>query len=258
MSYEDIKVDTSDDGVVHIQLIRIEARNALRNQTLAEIAQVLGESEINDQHKCVVLSGSESVFAAGADIKELQALDPISSLGNKRASYWKVIREYSKPLIAAVNGYVLGGGCELMMHCDIVIAGENALIGQPEINLGVIPGAGGTQRLVRVVGKPLAMKMILTGEFINAKKALEAGLVAEVCPKEVTLNRAMNIAKTISRKSPLAIRLAKQSVLSAFEIPLESGLELERQLFAILAASEDREEGINAFLEKRNPEFKGK
>ena len=258
MSYTDIKVSSSVAGVTEIQLIRAEARNALRNQTLAEIAEVLDQSRDDDAVKCIVITGSETVFAAGADIKELQKLNPVDSISNIRVTYWKTIREFPKPLLAAVNGYALGGGCELMMHCDIAIAGDNALLGQPEINLGIIPGAGGTQRLVRAVGKPLAMKMILSGEFISAKEALDAGLLAEVCPREVTLKRTLEIAKTIASKSPLAVKLAKDAVQNAFEVPLEAGLELERRASAILAASDDREEGITAFFEKRKPVFKGK
>lgn len=258
MPYSDIKVSSSIEGVTEIQLIRAEARNALRNLTLKEITQVLDESRDDDSVKCIVITGSETVFAAGADIKEMQKLNPVDSILNKRATYWKTLKEFPKPLLAAVNGYALGGGCELMMHCDIAIAGDNALFGQPEINLGIIPGAGGTQRLVKAVGKPLAMKMILSGEFISAKQALDSGLVAEVSPKEVTLKRTLEIAKKIASKSPLAVKLAKDSVQNAFEVPLEAGLELERRSIAILAASEDREEGINAFFEKRKPIFKGK
>ncbi len=256
-SCHDIEISSSLPGVVQIKLIRAQSKNALRNQTLSEIASVLIDSKNDSSVKCVVITGSESVFAAGADIKEMQALNPLSSLMNSRANDWKTIRHYPKPLLAAVNGYALGGGCELMMHCDIVIAGDNALIGQPEINLGIIPGAGGTQRLVRSVGKSLAMKMILTGEFIDAEHALQAGLVAEVCPREVTLKRCLEIAGSIAKKAPLALRLAKEAVLSAYEVHLQAGLELERRAFAILAASKDREEGITAFMQKRKPEFKG-
>ena len=190
--------------------------------------------------------------------KEMQALDPVSSLSNPRAEYWKAIRRFPKPLIAAVNGYALGGGCELMMHCDLVVAGDNALIGQPEINLGIIPGAGGTQRLVRAVGKSRAMKMVLTGEPIKADAALAAGLVAEVCPRETTLARALELAGKIAAKSPLAVSLAKEAILASFEVPLEAGLELERRAFAVLAGSKDREEGIAAFMQKRKPKFEGR
>ena len=258
MSYSDIKVRVVEENVLLIELTRTEARNALRNQTLAELAEVLAHHHNKPEIRCVVVTGNERVFAAGADIKEMQALDPVASLSNVRAEYWKTIRHFPQPIIAAVNGFALGGGCELMMHCDIVVAGDNALIGQPEINLGIMPGAGGTQRLIRTVGKSMAMKMILTGEPISASQALDAGLVSEVCPREMTLNRALQLAQKIAAKSPLAITLAKGTILSAFEVPLEAGLELERRAFAVLAGSEDREEGICAFLEKRQAEFKGK
>ncbi|HIL20610.1 MAG TPA: 2,3-dehydroadipyl-CoA hydratase [Candidatus Thioglobus sp.] len=254
MTYKDIKV-TSNEGVTLIQLARSNSLNALRNLTLEEIASVLQNSEKNDTDKCVVISGSESVFAAGADLQEMQKLSPVSSLLNIRSDYWKIIRQFSKPLLASVNGYALGAGCELMMHCDIVLVGDNVRIGQPEINLGIIPGAGGTQRLVRTVGKSLAMKMILTGEFINAEKAVESGLASEVCPGEVTLKRTLEVAKKIAEKSTLALKLAKEAILNAFEAPLELGLEHERKAFAILAASADREEGISAFLDKRTPKY---
>lgn len=257
MPFSDITLTNPHPHVLQIQLIRAEARNALRNQTLNEIADALQIAGRDESARCVVVCGSERVFAAGADIKEMQSLDPVSSLQNVRASYWKTIRDFPKPLLAAVNGFALGGGCELMMHCDIVIAGDNAQIGQPEINLGIIPGAGGTQRLVHAVGKPLAMKMILAGEFIDAARALDAGLVADVCPREVTLSTTLKLAQKIAAKSPLAVSLAKSSVLNAFEVSLETGLELERRAFAVLAGSKDREEGINAFLEKRPAEFKG-
>ncbi len=258
MTYSDLEVSTEHAGILLIRLTRAEARNALRNQTLAEIADALAQCQQDDAVRCVVITGSESVFAAGADIKEMQALDPVSSLSNPRAEYWKALRCFPKPLIAAVNGYALGGGCELMMHCDLVIAGDNALIGQPEINLGIIPGAGGTQRLVRAVGKSMAMRMVLTGEPIKADAALAAGLVAEVCPREMALARALQLAEKISAKSPLAVALAKEAILASFEVPLETGLELERRAFAVLAGSKDREEGIAAFMQKRKPKFEGR
>jgi len=254
MVYQDLQV-TKNDGVVHIQLTREKSLNALRNLTLEEIADVLHHAEKNKEEKCVVISGSESVFAAGADIGEMQQLSPVSSLQNIRAEYWKVIRQFPKPLLASVNGYALGAGCELMLHCDIVFVGNNALIGQPEINLGIIPGAGGTQLLIRTIGKAMAMKMILSGEPINAERALESGLAIELCPKEITLRRTLKLANEIAKKSPLALRLAKEAVLHAFESPLEQGLEHERRAFSILTASADREEGINAFIEKRPPNY---
>ena len=253
----DIALSSPSPGVLLITLTRAEARNALRNQTLAEIAAALNDASADNSVRCVVITGNEKCFAAGADIKEVQNLTPVSSMQNPRSGYWQTLRRFDKPLLAAANGFVLGGGCELLMHCDIAIAGENAKFGQPEINLGLIPGAGGTQRLLRTVGKPLAMKMVLSGEFIRAEDALSAGLIAEVTPIEETLPRTLAIAETIAGKSPLAVKTAKQALLAAFETTLESGLQYERQLFAGLMGSEDKAEGIAAFLEKRDPAFTG-
>jgi len=256
-SYTDILISEPEHGVLTISLNRPQAFNALRTQTLAEIASVLAECQQDDGVRCVVVTGSEKVFAAGADIREMAELDMVGVMNNKRPVHWASIRDFSKPLLASVNGYCLGGGCELAMHADIVIAATNAKFGQPEINLGIIPGAGGTQRLVRTVGKPLAMKMVLAGEMISADEAQQAGLVAEVTQPELTLKRTQALAKTIASKAPLAVQLAKESVLQAFESPLSSGLEFERKAFVALAATHDRNEGIRAFTERRKPEFKG-
>lgn len=256
-SYADLLVDAPDNGVLTIRLNRPQAHNALRTQTLSEIASILDEAHDDDGIRCVVITGSEKVFAAGADIREMADLDMVGVMKNKRPQYWGVIRDFPKPVLAAVNGYCLGGGCELAMHADIVVAGADAKFGQPEINLGIIPGAGGTQRLIRAVGKPLAMKMVLSGEMIDADTALQAGLVAEVTQPELTLRRTQALAKTIAQKAPLAVQLAKESVLQAFESPLSSGLEFERKAFVSLAATHDRQEGIAAFTERRRPVFKG-
>lgn len=199
----------------------------------------------------------KKVFAAGADIKEMADLSPVGIWKDKRPQHWNSIKAFQKPFIAAVNGYCLGGGMELAMCADIIIAGEDAQFGQPEINLGIIPGAGGTQRLIRSVGKSLAMKMILSGEFIKAGDALTAGLVAEVTQPELTLKRATALAKTIASKSPIAVRVAKEAILAAYETPLSQGLELERKAFLFLASTDDRQEGIQAFMAKRPPQFKG-
>lgn len=256
--FHDIDVTQPSPWVTQITLNRPTVRNALRTILLAEIAEVLELAGNDEQTRAVVITGGADVFAAGADIKELAALDAIGVLNDPRPKYWRLIASFPKPLIAAVNGYALGGGCELAMHADIVVAGENAKFGQPEINLGIIPGAGGTQRLIRTVGKSLAMKMVLAGEMIDAHTALACGLVAEVTPPEQTIGRAVQLAAAIAAKSPLAVRLAKEAMLKAFELPLEGGLSIERKSFALLAASEDRREGIAAFLEKRKPTFKGK
>ncbi|AKH20669.1 2,3-dehydroadipyl-CoA hydratase PaaF [Sedimenticola thiotaurini] len=256
-AYSDILLDTPHNGVQLIRLNRPEARNALRNTLLGELADALQNAARDEQIRAVVITGSDQVFAAGADIKEMAALDAVGLWKDPRPTYWKAIRTFPKPLIASVNGYCLGGGMELAMHADIIIAGEDAQFGQPEINLGIIPGAGGTQRLIRTVGKALAMRLVLSGEFIPARQALTAGLVAEVTQPELTLKRAIALAESIASKSPVAVRLAKEAILAGFETSLSQGLELERKAFLFLAATEDRQEGINAFLEKRPPQFKG-
>lgn len=256
MTFQTIKT-SSAQGVLTVTLNRPEAFNALNTLLLQELADLLEQVEQDNEIGAVVITGGAKVFAAGADIKEMAALDAVGVMNDARPKHWRRIYQFSKPLIAAVNGYALGGGCELVMHCDIVIAGDSALFGQPEINLGIIPGAGGTQRLIRTVGKPLAMKMVLSGEMIDAKTALSAGLVAEVTIPEKTIERATELAHTIARKPPIAVRLAKEALLKAFETDLEAGLNLERKAFTLLAATEDRQEGIAAFMEKRKPHFKG-
>lgn len=254
----DISIEIYNQRVQIIHLERPEVRNALRTRMLDQIATALEDAAGDDRLGCSLITGSEQVFAAGADVNEMAALDAIATYRDRRPAHWRRIRRHPKPLIAAVNGHCLGGGLELALHADIVIAGENAQFGQPEINLGIIPGAGGTQRLVRCTGKSLAMKMILGGEAISAHEALGAGIVAEVTQPESTLERALKLADTIAGKAPLALLLAKEAVLQSFETPLEQGLELERKSFLLLAASEDRQEGIIAFQEKRQPHFKGR
>ncbi|WP_440995760.1 2,3-dehydroadipyl-CoA hydratase PaaF [Arhodomonas sp. SL1] len=256
--FEDIVVATTAEHVLQITLNRPKARNALRTNLLRELAEALDAAAADDDVRAVVLTGGEKVFAAGADIGELAALDLKGVVEDARPGYWQRIAQFPKPLIAAVNGYALGGGCELAMHADIIIAGDDAEFGQPEINLGILPGAGGTQRLIRTVGKPLAMKMVLAGERIDARTALTAGLVAEVTAREATIERAEALAKAIAAKPPMAVRQAKDVLLKAFDTDLTAGLRLERQAFTILAATEDRAEGLSAFMEKRKPQFKGR
>lgn len=254
----DILAERHGDHVLHLMLNRPDVRNALRNQTLKEIVDQLALAEQDDRIRVVVISGNDKAFAAGADLNEMVQKNAIETQLDVRPHYWRAIANFSKPLLAAVNGYALGAGCELLMHADIAIAGRSAKIGQPEINLGTIPGAGGTQRLVRTVGKSLAMKMVLSGDFIDAGEALHAGLVAEVTDDGSTLTRTLSLAATISQKSPLALRLAKEALLASFELGLNAGLQLERKSFSLLAASEDRHEGIAAFREKRLPIFLGR
>ena len=256
--YQDILVSEVVDGVLTITLNRPEAYNALRTQLLSELADVLQQCSDNDSVRAVVITGNEKVFAAGADIKEMAALDAVGVLNDPRVLHWRRIAQFPKPLIAAVNGFALGGGCELVMHADIVIAGDNAQFGQPEINLGIIPGTGGTQRLIRTVGKSMAMQLVLSGEFISAQQARDFGLISEVTIPERSLERATELARKIATKPPIAVRQAKEVLLKAYDTTLDSGLSLERKAFTLLAATEDRNEGIAAFMEKRKPNFTGK
>ncbi len=255
---QDIVVTRPAAGVVQITLHRPEFRNALRTQTLAELAAELATALADPETRAVVLTGGVDCFAAGADVREMAPLGPVEILTHERQKYWRAVATFAKPLVGAVCGYALGGGCELALCCDILVAGNNARFGQPEVNLGMIPGAGGTQRLARTVGKSLTMQMVLTGQPIDAQAALAAGLVVEVVEPAAALARAVEIASIIAAKPALAVRLAKEAVLRAYESPLAEGLAAERQAFALLAASHDRNEGIAAFLEKRPPHFTGR
>jgi enoyl-CoA hydratase len=240
-----------------ITLQRPEALNALNTQLLSELAEQLGIADADVATRAVVITGNRKAFAAGADINEMAERDLVGILNDPRLAAWQRITAFSKPLIAAINGYALGGGCELAMHADILIAGSDARFGQPEINLGIMPGAGGTQRLLRAVGKSLAMQMVLTGEPIDARQAQQAGLVSEVTEPELTVERALAIAQRIASKAPLAVRLAKEALLKAQDTDLASGLRFERHAFTLLAGTQDRAEGIAAFQEKRQPRFTG-
>ncbi len=255
----DILVENPKPGVRLVRLNRPAALNALRGRLLEELAAALTEAGEDDAVRVVVLTGNDRAFAAGADIKEMADRTVAEVLGmDRRAACWLAYRRFPKPMIAAVNGFALGGGCELAMCADIIVAGEGARFGQPEVNLGLIPGAGGTQRLTRAVGKAMAMKMVLTGETIDARAALAAGLIAEIAPPELALDRALELAELIAAKAPIAVRLAKEAVLKAAEMPLEAALDHERKLFALLFATEDRREGVAAFIEKRKPSFVGR
>jgi enoyl-CoA hydratase len=256
-SMQTLIVGAPSNGVQRITLNRPEALNALNTQLLGELSAVLDAAEASDEVRAVVLTGSRRAFAAGADIKEMAERDLVGILNDPRQQHWQRITRFPKPLIAAVNGFCLGGGCELAMHADILIAGEDARFGQPEINLGIMPGAGGTQRLLRAVGKSMAMQMVLTGDAITARQAQQSGLISEVTQPEFTVERAMAVAASIARKAPLAVRLAKESVLKGMDTDLASGLRFERHAFTVLAGTADRNEGIAAFQEKRKPEFNG-
>jgi len=251
-------VQPPEEGVRLITLHRPEALNALSTELLGELADALELAERDAATGAVVITGSRKAFAAGADLKEMAERDLVGILEDPRVQHWQRIARFAKPLIAAVNGFALGGGCELAMHADILVASRDARFGQPEINLGIIPGAGGTQRLLRAVGKSLAMQMVLTGEAIDAQHAQRAGLVSEITLPEFTVERALQIARCIAAKAPLAVRLAKEALLKAQDLDLASGLRFERHAFTVLAGTADREEGIRAFQEKRPPRFTGR
>jgi enoyl-CoA hydratase len=250
---------TERDGNVGIvTLNRPKELNALNFQLVGELADALTEFDRDSEIRCMVITGAgEKAFAAGADIKEMSDKSPIEMmLGGFEA--WQRIKQIRKPLIAAVGGYALGGGCELAMNCDMIVASENARFGQPEILLGVIPGAGGTQRLTRTIGKYLAMEMVLTGRQFTAEQMAAHGLVNQVVPKGEHLTAAVKLAKEVAERAPIAAQLAKEAVLAAFETPLEEGLALERKNFFLLFATEDMREGMQAFIEKRKANFQGR
>jgi enoyl-CoA hydratase len=238
------------DAVGLISLDDPATRNALSNEVLGEVGAALGAFDADPGVRCAVIAGSERVFASGADLRALAALDAVS-YGRERAPLWEPIRRAQLPIVAAVSGHCLGGGCELALACDIVIASASARFGFPETSLGLIPGAGGTQRLVRAVGKATAMEMILAGRLLSAAEAHGAGLIARVVAAEDTLEEACAVAHTIAARSPTAIALAKRAVNAAFETPLEAGLGLERTAFAVALDSPEAREGIAAFLERR-------
>jgi len=252
-------VVTERDGRVGVVLMnRPKQLNALSGELMSAVIAALQELDADPEIRAIVLGGGERAFAAGADIAELAAGTPISLYENRRIEQWDKIRALRTPVVAAVSGFCLGGGCELAMLCDLIVASETAKFGQPEINLGVLPGAGGTQRLTRAVGKAIAMDMILTGRMISAREALGLGLVARVVAKEVWLDEAKRAAAEIAAKGPIAVRLAKEAVDQAFEAPLSVGIEFERRAFYLARASEDATEGLTAFVEKRAPDFKGR
>src|SRR6266702_1623033 len=254
-NYQSILVDR-DERVGIVTLNRPKELNAINFQLVSELANALEEFDRDDEIRCIVLTGAgERAFAAGADIKEMSDKSPIDMLLGGFEN-WNRIRRIKKPVIAAVGGYALGGGCELAMHCDMIVASENAQFGQPEIKLGIIPGAGGTQRLARTFGKYRTMEMVLTGANFTAQEMADHGLVNHVVPKGEHLTEAIKLAKVVAAQPPIAARLAKDAVLSAFEMSLEQGLANERKNFFLLFATEDQSEGMKAFIEKRDAEFK--
>jgi len=257
MNFENVTVE-KDGAVGVVTLNRPQALNALSYGLVKDLSLAMQELDQDPEVRAIVVTGGEKVFAAGADIKEMAERGPFDERIQERLAYRDKINKITKPVIAAVSGFALGGGCELAMSCDIIIAAENARFGQPEVNLGIIPGSGGTQRLTHVLGKHRAMELVLTGDMLSAIDAERLGLVNRVVPAELVLEEAKNIAKKIAAKPALAIKAAKEAVLKAANAPLDEGLEFERKSFYLLFASEDRSEGMKAFLEKRKAEFKGK
>ena len=257
MTYETLLLETRG-RVAIITLNRPQALNALNSTVLAEMRQLLGELQADDGIGAVVLTGSEKAFAAGADIKEMQSLEFVDAYRGDLFSGWDDVAGFRKPMIAAVSGFALGGGCELAMMCDFIIAAKTAKFGQPEITLGVIPGMGGTQRLTRAVGKAKAMDLCLTGRLMDAHEAESAGLVARVVDQERLLDEAVAAAEKIAGFSQTAVGMVKETVSRAFEQTLSEGLRFERRLFHSLFATEDQKEGMAAFTEKRKPVFKSR
>jgi enoyl-CoA hydratase/carnithine racemase len=252
-------VSVESRGAVGLaRLNRPEARNALSPELMEELLGVLERWDEDPATRCAVIAGGDDWFAAGADIKSMASRSFQEALASPTARFWPRLAAVRTPLIAAVSGYALGGGCELALACDMIVASETAELGQPEILLGIIPGGGGTQRLARVAGKQRAMELVLTGRRITAEEAYRFGIVNRVAPADRWLEEALDLAEVVARRPPLAVRLGKQAVLAAEETPLTAGLDQERRLYELAMATEDRVEGMTAFLEKRKPQFRGR
>lgn len=255
MTYENIILE-KDASIATITFNRPDALNALNNQTRSEFGRAMADVDADSSIKVVILTGSGRAFVAGSDIKELKQTTPFDA--HKIIRLGNIITKMTKPVIAAVNGFALGGGCEIVMACDIIIASDKAKFGQPEINLGLIPGGGGTQRLPRLVGSCRAKELILTGDIIKAEEADRIGLVNRVVPMETLMATVKEIAEKIIAKSTAAVNIARSAIDRGAQVSLESGLAYERELYSLSLTLEDKEEGVNAFIEKRKPEFKGK
>jgi len=259
MAFQFIKVTPQvETHIALIELNRPKELNALNRELMLEIRDALRELDEDDNVRVVILTGGERVFAAGADIKQMANATAIDMFNVDQFSTWDQIKKTKKPIIAAVSGFALGGGCELTLTCDMIMASETAKFGQPEIKIGTMPGAGGTQRLTRAVGKAMAMELVLTGKFINAEEALNMGLINRIVPVELLLTETLGLAREIAKQSPVAIKLAKEAVNQAFNSTLDEGLMFERKNFYLTFASEDQKEGMAAFIEKRTPTFTGK
>lgn len=258
MSDEPILLTERDGHVAIVRLNRPKVLNALNLQLMEQLAELFEGYDADEDVRVILLAGSERAWAAGADIGDMATLDADAMSKRDQFAQWERIKNIRTPIVAAVSGFALGGGCELMMHCDVIIASETARIGQPEINIGVMPGAGGTQRLTRAVGKALAMDIILTGRFLTAAEAQHHGLVSRVVPREHWFTEALKAAHKMAQLGPIALKNAKESVLNAEELNLGDGLKRERRLFYDLFDTEDQTEGMTAFLEKRRPTFTGR
>lgn len=258
MEEQTILIEQPVDGVCVIKLNRPDVRNALNTELRQKMAGIFVELNNDPQTKAIVLTGGDKVFAAGADINDFLTAKTIDVYLRHSERYWDAITNCRKPIIAAVNGYALGGGCELAMHADIIVAGKSAKFGQPEIKIGLMPGAGGTQRLFRAIGKHKAMKMVLTGDIISAHEADQMGLVSEVVEDETTIKRAIEIAEQLANYSPIALTQIKEVANLGVDMSLQAGLALERKAFQILFDTEDQKEGAKAFLEKREAKYKGR
>lgn len=258
MSAPVVLVERPAEGVGLVRINRPEARNALNMEVRRLLARHVTEMGEDDGTRCIVLTGNEKSFAAGADIKEMAGAGTIEMLARGTLKLWRTIAACPKPVIAAVNGFALGGGCELAMTCDIIIAGESAKFGQPEVKIGIIPGGGGTQRLTRAVGKYKAMRYILTGDLFSAREAFQMGLVSEIVADADVEHRAVEMARQIAELPPLAIQQAKEAVLRGMDAALDTGLALEAKATQLLFSSQDQKEGMAAFIEKRKPKFHGK
>jgi enoyl-CoA hydratase/carnithine racemase len=246
------------EAVAVIRLNRPERRNALSPAVLEELAQAVGDLDADEEVRSIVIAGTDEVFAAGADIKAMAERSFQEVLEASTMPFWQRVSDCRTPLIAGVSGFALGGGCELALLCDLIVASDTAEFGQPEITLGIIPGGGGTQRLARVIGKQRTMELVLTGRRIDAKEALRLGFVNRIASKRTWYPETVELAETIARRPPLAVKLAKQAVLAADEMTLTAGLAHERRLYELAMATEDRVEGMQAFLEKRRPQFRGR
>jgi enoyl-CoA hydratase len=250
-------LSTTDGPVGVVTLNRPTQLNALAGPLMEELVDALQRHDADPAIRAIVVTGGPTVFAAGADITEMVDASAVDMLLRDRIALWDRARQVTKPLIAAVAGYALGGGCELAMLCDIIVAAENARFGQPEINLGLIPGAGGTQRLTRTVGKFVASDMVLSGRMLNAEEALRFGLAARIVPQEIVVEEAVRLGKELARKAPIAVRLAREAITHAFEGRVDDGIEFERKLFYFLFATKDAHEGMRAFVDKRQPTYQG-